>query len=55
MKDFTKDELEKLLIDADEEHAQFEEDMGEKDEDWAEWYADYIIKRLKKDKNPSSK
>ena len=52
MKDLTKDELERLLIEAKEAYAVYEEEMGEPDEDWAEWYADYIIKRLK-EKNSS--
>ncbi len=45
---FTKDQLAKLLCEAEQAHAEYERDEldGERDEQWAEWYAGYIISRI---------
>lgn len=44
--EITKEVLANLLKGAEENHAKYEEDLGEKDEDWHLWYADYILKKF---------
>ena len=41
-----RDELARLLREAQEAHSAFEKETGERDEDWPGWYADYILRRL---------
>lgn len=42
----TKDELEQLLRDAEAAHAQYEQQLGRRDDNWPAWYAEYILERL---------
>jgi hypothetical protein len=42
----TRDELARLLREAEQEHAAYENGLGTRDEDWPGWYADYILRRL---------
>lgn len=44
----TKDELTRLLSEAEEAHGQYEKEQlgGARDEDWAQWYAEYILTAL---------
>lgn len=44
--EITKEVLANFLKEAEEEHAKYEEDLGQKDEDWHLWYADYILKKF---------
>lgn len=40
--------LAKLLREAEKMHAKYEENIGRPDSNWPEWYAEYILKVLKK-------
>ena len=42
----TREELAKLLLEAEQAHAAYEKELGQRDEDWPGWYADYILRRL---------
>ncbi|HYY06149.1 MAG TPA: hypothetical protein VE997_06200 [Candidatus Limnocylindria bacterium] len=42
----SQEELAYLLREAERAHAQYEADLGERDEDWPTWYAGYILDRL---------
>ncbi|WP_157255181.1 hypothetical protein [Palaeococcus ferrophilus] len=42
----TKELLASLLREAERAHAEYEKSLGKRDENWPEWYAGYIIKRL---------
>jgi hypothetical protein len=44
--DLTQDELAELLKEAERAHADYERELGERDEDWPSWYAGYILKRI---------
>lgn len=43
----TKKLIEEFLRQAEKAHAQFERELGHKDANWAEWYAEYIYTQLK--------
>lgn len=47
-KTISKDELAKLLREAESAHAEYEKMLGGKDDDWPSWYADFIVKKLQK-------
>ncbi|MCO6040404.1 hypothetical protein [Thermococcus alcaliphilus] len=49
MCNLTKERLAELLKEAEETHAQYEKEIGKRDENWPEWYASYIIKKLEKE------
>jgi hypothetical protein len=51
---FTKEALTSLLIEAEKAHAEYEYALGQKDYDWATWYAGFIIERLQEDSNMAS-
>ena len=42
----TREELARLLREAERAHAEYEKGLGHRDEDWPGWYADYILRRL---------
>jgi hypothetical protein len=42
----TREELARLLREAEQAHAAYERELGKRDEDWPRWYADYILRRL---------
>ena len=42
----TREELADLLREAERAHAEYERELGRRDEDWPTWYADYILRRL---------
>ena len=46
--DLTKEELTRLLPDAEKAHVEYEQRElgGERDEDWPAWYAEYIVNAL---------
>lgn len=46
MRDLTREELAQLLRDAEREHGEYERRLGERDEDWPSWYAQYLLDRL---------
>jgi hypothetical protein len=43
----TADELARLLREAEQAHAAYEKELGERDEDWPSWYATWILDRLR--------
>lgn len=44
--ELTPDELARLLREAERAHAEYEKELGRRDEDWPAWYADYIVGKL---------
>ena len=42
----TREELAELLREAERAHAEYERELGERDEDWPSWYAGYIVDKL---------
>lgn len=42
----TREELARLLREAEQAHAEYEQELGHRDADWPGWYADYILRRL---------
>jgi hypothetical protein len=44
----TKEELTRLLREAEEAHGRYEKEElgGKRDEDWPAWYAEYIVNAL---------
>lgn len=51
---FTKQDLERLLREAEQAHGDFERSLGRRDENWPSWYADYIFERLPHEAEPSA-
>ena len=45
--DLTNEELTDLLREAEKAHGEYEKELGERHADWAPWYADYIVERLR--------
>jgi hypothetical protein len=43
----TKERLAELLRDAEHAHADFERELGHRDDEWPAWYAGYIVDRLR--------
>jgi hypothetical protein len=50
--ELTTEDLASLLREAEKAHADYERELGSRDEDWPSWYAGYILDRLNRD--PSS-
>jgi hypothetical protein len=46
MNELTRDELAELLREAEKAHGEYERSTGERDENWPDWYAGYILDRL---------
>jgi hypothetical protein len=44
--ELTTEDLASLLREAEGAHAEFERELGSRDEDWPTWYAGYILDRL---------
>jgi hypothetical protein len=47
--DLTKEELARLLREAEEAHGKYEKEElgGERDADWPSWYAEFIVNALR--------
>jgi hypothetical protein len=45
-RELTTDDLASLLREAERAHAEYEREVGARDEDWPSWYAGYILDRL---------
>jgi hypothetical protein len=43
----TKEELTRLLREAEQAHGRYEKELGERHEDWAPWYAEFIVEKLR--------
>lgn len=42
----TAERLAELLREAERAHAEYERELGRRDEDWPSWYARYIVEQL---------
>jgi len=45
--ELTQERLAELLREAERAHADFERELGHRDEDWPAWYAGYILEQLR--------
>jgi hypothetical protein len=47
--DLTKEELTRLLREAEKAHGEYEKNVlgGKRDADWASWYAEFIVNLLR--------
>ena len=45
--ELSAERLAELLRDAERAHAQYEKQLGQRDEDWPAWYAQFIVERLR--------
>jgi len=45
--DLTKADLEKLLREAEKAHGEYEVKLGQRDDNWPLWYAEFIFTRLR--------
>jgi hypothetical protein len=45
--DVTTEELTRLLREAEKAHGQYEKELGERHADWAPWYAEFIVEKLR--------
>jgi hypothetical protein len=45
--ELTQEDLAELLREAERAHAEYERELGQRDEDWPAWYAGYILDRLR--------
>jgi len=45
--DVTKEELAKLLREAEAAHGVYEQGLGHRDDNWPAWYAEFIVKKLR--------
>jgi hypothetical protein len=43
----TEERLAELLRQAEGAHAEYERELGQRDEDWPAWYARFILERLR--------
>ena len=43
----TTEELAQLLREAERAHAEYEHGLGRRDEEWPEWYAEFILDQLR--------
>ena len=49
-----KQDLEKLLRQAEEAHGEYEKRLGHRDDNWASWYAEFIVNKLRDRKEEKS-
>ena len=45
--ELTKEDLEKLLREAEKAHGEYEQKLGQRDDNWPSWYAEFIVKKLR--------
>ncbi len=45
----SEDRLRTLLRVAESAHAAYEQELGQRDDDWPTWYARFIVERLRED------
>ncbi len=48
IQELPKEELARLLREAQKAHAAYEQKTGERDEDWPSWYAEWILDTLRR-------
>ena len=44
--ELTAERLAQLLREAERAHGEYEKQLGQRDEDWPAWYAQFIVERL---------
>ena len=44
--DLTKEQLAELLREAEKAHAEYEQNLGHRDDDWPSWYAAFIVNKM---------
>jgi hypothetical protein len=44
--ELTREQLAELLREAERAHAEYERELGYRDEDWPSWYAGYVLDKL---------
>jgi hypothetical protein len=49
----TKEQLARLLREAEQAHGEYERQLGHRDDDWPDWYAAYIVAKLQEPREPS--
>jgi len=49
MADLTEGRLAELLREAEAAHAEYEQSLGQRDDDWPSWYARYIVEQLEEE------
>jgi hypothetical protein len=49
--ELTTEDLATLLREAERAHAEYERELGSRDEDWPSWYAGYILDRLNRERS----
>ncbi len=49
MAEVTEERLEQLLREAEAAHGEYEQSLGQRDEDWPAWYARYIVEQLEEE------
>lgn len=49
-----KENLTRLLKEAERAHAEYEKSLGRADENWPAWYADFILKNQPEEKQSAS-
>lgn len=47
MREKIKEQIVALLKGAEAAHSEYEKELGHEDDNWAEWYAEYIVEKLK--------
>jgi hypothetical protein len=45
--ELTKEDLERLLREAEKAHGEYEQKLGQRDDNWPSWYAEFIVKKLR--------
>jgi hypothetical protein len=45
--DLTTEQLTQLLRAAEQAHAEYEKQLGQRDADWPSWYAEFIVRKLR--------
>ena len=45
--ELSADRLAELLREAERAHAEYEKQLGQRDDDWPAWYAQFIVERLR--------
>jgi hypothetical protein len=49
LSELTAERLAELLREAESAHAEYERELGRRDDDWPDWYARYIVDKLRGD------
>jgi hypothetical protein len=47
IEELSAERLAELLREAERAHAEYEHELGRRDDDWPAWYAQFIVERLR--------